>query len=62
MKNKKSNRMIVILVGTVWFLLALASWLSPTHEISASERRKLAGFPEFTLKSLVTADFMEGFE
>lgn len=62
MKNKKTNRMIVILVGTVWVLLAISSWLSPAQEISASERRKLAGFPEITLKSLVTADFMEGFE
>jgi hypothetical protein len=62
MKNKKTNRMIVILVGTVWVLLAISSWLSPAQEISASERRKLVGFPEITLKSLVTADFMEGFE
>lgn len=62
MKNRRTNRMIVILVGTAWVLLALSSWLSPTQEISASERRTLAGFPEFTLKSLVTAGFMEGFE
>uniref|UniRef100_UPI0006CF38B8 DHHW family protein n=1 Tax=Clostridium sp. NkU-1 TaxID=1095009 RepID=UPI0006CF38B8 len=62
MKDKKINRIIVILTGTLWFLLALSSWLSPTHDISASERRKLAGFPEFTLKSLVTVDFMEDFE
>ncbi|GLC81629.1 DHHW family protein [Lacrimispora brassicae] len=62
MKDKKMNRILVVLVGAVWLLLALSSWLSPTHEISVSERRRLAGFPEFTLKSVVTGDFMEDFE
>lgn len=62
MRNKILNRTVVGIIGAVWCILVLFVWLTPSVEISLSERRKLSQFPEVTFKSLITADFMEKFE
>lgn len=62
MRNKMLNRAVVGIIGAVWCILALFVWITPSAEISLSERRKLAQFPQITFKSLIMADFMEKFE
>lgn len=47
---------VVIGVFSIWQVL------KPADEISEWERRKLAQFPEFSVQTLLSGDFREGFE
>ena len=46
----------------LWLALVLGAWFGPTHDISDSERRKLAQMPEFTMDSILSGKFMSKFE
>lgn len=46
----------------LWTVLTLAAWFSPAEDISETERRKLAQFPELSVKTVLDGDFMTDFE
>ena len=46
----------------IWLALALWCWLRPADEISMSERRKLAQFPEANPEKILSGTFAEEFE
>ncbi len=46
----------------VWAALTLGAWLKPADDISESERRKLAQFPDLTVKTILDGKFMTNFE
>lgn len=46
----------------VWASLTAAAWFGAPEEMSESERRKLAQFPDLTVQTLLSGDFMEDFE
>ena len=46
----------------LWLALILGAWFGPTHDISDSERRKLAQMPEITLDAILDGKFMSKFE
>jgi len=56
---KKIN---VIILAALWLALTGFAWFSPAEEISESERRKLAQFPELSGKTVLAGDFMADFE
>lgn len=62
MKKNTIRTVGYILAIAIWFALAAAAWVHPSQEISESERRKLAQFPDLTVSSLVTGGFMSKFE
>ena len=51
-----------ILAFVVWFSLVVTAWVHPSQDISESERRKLDQFPELSLSTIITGDFMSKFE
>lgn len=46
----------------VWLGLTGLAWFSPAEEMSEAERRPLAQFPEISGDTLLSGDFMTGFE
>ena len=59
----KKTRMIGLsLVVGLWAALVLGAWFGPRQDISESERRKLAQFPDVTVESILNGKFMSGFE
>lgn len=60
--TKKMQIFSIALVSTVWLGLAGAAWFSPAAEVSDSERRQLAQFPEITAESVLDGSFMADFE
>ena len=56
---KKFN---VIILAALWLILTGLAWFSPAEDISESERRKLAQFPELSLNTVLGGDFMTDFE
>ena len=46
----------------LWLALIMGAWFGPTHDISESERRKLAQMPEITVESILSGKFMTKFE
>ena len=51
-----------ILAIAIWFALVITAWVHPSQEISDSERRKLAQFPDLSLSTIVGGGFMSKFE
>ena len=49
-------------VAALWLVLCAAAWVWPDGEISETERRKLAQFPEISLESLLDGSWMGDFE
>ena len=49
-------------VAAIWLVLCASAWLGPAEDISESERRKLAQFPDLTVETLLNGKFMTGFE
>lgn len=47
---------------TLWLALTAFAWFGPTHDVSESERRKLAQMPEVTVNSILSGKFMTTFE
>ena len=62
MKKNTLRAVGYLLAITIWFALVIAAWVHPSQELSESERRKLAQFPELSVTSLVTGSFMSKFE
>ena len=46
----------------VWAALTLGAWLKPADDVSESERRNLAQFPELTVQTVLNGKFMTNFE
>ena len=46
------------------FILALSvfAWVKPADDVSITERRELAKFPELSFNTLVSGSFMKNFE
>ena len=61
MKTSKRLPGLAAVFG-IWLLLAVCCWFRPSEEISMSERRKLAQFPEITAQSLFSGKFAEDFQ
>lgn len=62
MNNNIKNKVVVytfFIFITVFLLLTV---FSPSKDISESERRKLAQFPELTINSIMNTEFMRNFE
>lgn len=62
MRKGRNEVLRVCLVGGVFAALTLTAWLKPADAFSASERRKLSQFPEFSVKSVKTGLFMTQLE
>lgn len=62
MATKMKNMVLVCVTGA--FLLGFFLWslLKPPEEISLSERRTLAAFPQLTGESVLSGEFMTSFE
>ena len=60
--HKKIRTIGVILLVAIWLCLTGFAWFSPAEDISDTERRALAQFPELSGKTLLSADFMSKFE
>ena len=62
MSNKIKNIIMVVLGAALIFGGCLFCLLMPKQEFSETERRPLEQFPQFSVSSLISGDFMEGFE
>ena len=49
-------------LAAVWLALVAGAWFGQPKDISESERRKLAQFPELTVDTVLGGKFMSGFE
>lgn len=56
------EKMSLLLAGVGFFCFCAVVWLSPSADISVTERRKLAEFPELTAASVTDGSFMQEFE
>ena len=59
---KKYHLLSVILFFCVLFSLPLITILLPKQDFSEMENRKLAQFPQFSIRTIVNRNFMDGFE
>lgn len=62
MKTKKIRIAGVVLVGILWLGLAAAAWLHTPQDMSLTERRKLAQFPQLSSQTVLDGRFMSKFE
>ena len=62
MKDKARNVVITIGFIVIFMILFLANILKQDQEISITERRKLAQFPEITLKKVINGEVSKGIE
>ena len=46
----------------LWAVITCAAWFGPAKDVSESERRKLAQFPNLTVKTVLNGKFMSEFE
>ena len=62
MSEHKKDVWNVILVTVFLFAFAIGCILKPADAVSLSERRKLAQFPDISVKNIVSGKFAKGFE
>lgn len=62
MSVKIKSIILVVFSLFLVFGLSIFAWFKPQTEISLSERRELKGFPEFSLQSVFSGEFMSNFE
>lgn len=62
MKKKRIRYIGTALLAALWLALSLWAWFRPSDNISETERRKLAQFPELSGKTLASGSFMTQFE
>ena len=62
MTNQKIRAIGAAVLVVLWAALTLSAWFGQAEEISLSERRPLAQFPELTGNSLLSGKFMSTFE
>ena len=60
--NKKIRIIGLSAVAVLWAVLTLWVWFKPAGEISVSERRPLAQFPELSIETVLSGDFISKFE
>lgn len=60
--NKTKQRVLLILIGTLWLALVLFCWLKPPEATSDTERRKLQQFPEISLQNMLSGRMMSDFD
>lgn len=60
--SKKIRIVGAAAVAVIWAVLCIAAWALPPEEISDTERRKLAQFPELSVETLLNGKFMTEFE
>ncbi len=61
MKMNLKKAALMLLAGA-WAILTVAAWLLPSKDISYTERRELAQFPELNAENLLNGSFMTDFE
>lgn len=61
-KLKRINTAGIILVAIVWFILSVLAWVASPLDISVTERRPLAQFPDIGIESILSGKFIEKFE
>lgn len=59
---KKMRFFGIAALAVLWAALTCAAWFGPVKDTSESERRKLAQFPELTVKTVLGGKFMSEFE
>ena len=59
---KKIRAIGLAALAAVWLVLVAGAWLGQPQDISESERRKLAQFPELTVDTVLGGKFMTNFE
>lgn len=62
MKKWKKEVIYVLVVGMMFSVLTFYAWVKPSDEFSATERRKLAQFPEVTMESVKNGLWMTKLE
>ena len=62
MTNQKIRTIGAAVLVVLWAVLTLGAWFAPAQEISVSERRPLAQFPELSGNTLLSGKFMFSFE
>lgn len=60
--SKKIRIVGISAVAVLWLVLTLVTWFKPAGEISVSERRPLAQFPELSVETVLSGDFISKFE
>ena len=64
--SKRRFKALDVIIAVVFlgilFAFMLLNIITPPNDISSSERRKLAQFPNLTMDSLLNTEFMDGFE
>lgn len=60
--NKKIRMIGISAVAVLWAVLTLWAWLKPAGELSVSERRPLAQFPELSVDTVLSGEFISKFE
>lgn len=61
-RKKKQDIMVVVVMGFLFFTLSLICFLKKDGSFSESERRELKQFPEMTVETVMSGEFMEEFE
>ena len=56
------KKLSVIIIAALWAVLTMCAWFGPESDFSDSERRKLAQFPDLSVKSVLEGKFMTEFE
>ena len=59
--NHKIRKIGITLLAALWLAVAVFAWLSPSKDISVSERRPLQQLPELSTDSLLGGNFMVKF-
>lgn len=59
---KKTRIMGLAALTALWAALTLCAWFGPAKDMSESERRKLAQFPDVSVKTVLNGKFMAEFE
>jgi len=62
MKNKIANISVIVCFLAFIYALFFICLFKPADELSFAERRKLAQFPKFNVKTVLNAEFMKGFD
>lgn len=60
--EKKRNIIYVCVVAVLFFGLTIMAWLKPADDFSATERRQLNQFPELSVETIFSGQFMSEFE
>jgi len=62
MTNRIKHIVVTAVMVAFFLVLSVFAWVKPADEFSASERRKLSQFPELSLSTIFSGDFMSNFE